>query len=124
MSTTHRRKPSVGGKCLKPTARKSLASFRAYLENVPIGIYCTTPDGKIRYANRALVTMLGFTSLKELADRNLEKEGFEFSRGRRVFKELLQERGEVHGLESIWVGKNGAEVHVRESARIIRDSKG
>jgi PAS domain S-box-containing protein len=50
--------------------------YRDLFENVPTGVYRTTPDGRILMANSALIRMLGYCSLEELACRNLEKEGF------------------------------------------------
>ena len=50
--------------------------FRTLYENVAIGLYRTTPAGKILLANRALVKMLGYASFEQLAERNLAKAGF------------------------------------------------
>jgi len=52
------------------------ASYRNLFENTPIGIYRTTPDGRILMANPALLEMLGYSSLEELAAHNLEPEGY------------------------------------------------
>jgi len=57
--------------------RKSEERFRSIYENSTIGLYRTSPDGKIILANPALVKMLGYSSFAELSARNLEKEGFE-----------------------------------------------
>ena len=41
------------------------------LDNTPVGVYRTTPDGRILMANPALVRMLGYSSFEEIARRNL-----------------------------------------------------
>ena len=51
--------------------------FRSMFENATVGIYRTTPDGRILMANPALISLLGYSTFEELAHRNLEKEGFE-----------------------------------------------
>jgi PAS domain S-box-containing protein len=54
----------------------------------------------------------------------LEKEGYESGYSRSVFKQRLDKEDRVIGLESIWIRRDGATVHVRENARAIRDKDG
>jgi PAS domain S-box-containing protein len=75
-------------------------------------------------ANPALVKMLGYTSFQKLAERNLEKGGFESSSQRKEFLEKIERDGEVIGYDSKWVRQDGAVIFVVESARAIRDSQG
>ena len=91
---------------------------------VPVGIYRTTPDGRILVANSALIKMLGYSSFEDLGRRNLEKEGFEPGYPRSWFKELVGREGSVVGLESVWLTRRGSRLHVRESAVVVRDEKG
>lgn len=98
--------------------------FRELVERSHLGFYRTTPDGRILYANPALIKMLGFSSLEELAQRNLEKEGFEPSYPRSLFKEIMEKEGQITGLEAVWLKKDGSRVWVRESAKAIRDESG
>ena len=94
--------------------------YRNLFENVPTGVYRTTPDGRILMANPALTKMLGFSSLEEMISRNLEQEGFEDENARSRFKELLEREGKVVGLESAWLKNDGSVIFVRESARAVR----
>lgn len=104
--------------------RESEERFRTIYENSSIGLYRTTPDGSIILANSTLVKKLGFSSFEELAERNLAKGGFETSYERKHFIEEIEEEGEVKGLEAAWTRKDGSTIHVRESARVIRDANG
>jgi len=104
--------------------RESEERFRSLYENATIGLYRTTPDGRIYLANRALVEMLGYSSFEELSTRNLEKSGFEPSYPRRQFMNSIENDGEVRGLESAWRRKDESIIFVRESARAIRDGQG
>jgi PAS domain S-box-containing protein len=100
--------------------RESEENYRNLFENVPIGAYRTTPDGRILMANPTLIRMLGYTSFNELASRNLEKEGFDASYPRDQFKDLLEQRGEVRGLEYTWISRDDTKIFVRENTRAVR----
>ncbi len=104
--------------------RESEERFRSLFENATIGMYRTTPDGKILLANPALVTMLGYSSFAELSQRDLEAEGYEPGYERSLFRQRIESNGEVKGLESVWTRKDGKSIFVRESARVIRNMKG
>jgi PAS domain S-box-containing protein len=98
--------------------------FRSLYNNSTIGLYRTTPDGKIILANPALVNMLGYSAFDELASRNLERDGFEPSYERKQFIAQIERDGEVKGLEEAWKRKDGSIVYIRESARVIKDASG
>jgi len=104
--------------------RESEERFRSLYENATIGLYRTTPEGRILMANPAAVRMLGYHSFDELAQRDLEKEGFEPSYRRSEFRWRLESAGVVMGLESAWIRQDGTTIFVRESARAIRDEQG
>jgi PAS domain S-box-containing protein len=104
--------------------RESEERYRTLFENAQIGIYRTTPDGRILAANPALIQMLGYASFAELAARNLEQDGFEPDYPRRRFKEQLEREGEVRGLDSVWTRRDGAAIFVRENAQAIRGKDG
>ncbi len=104
--------------------RESEERFRSLYENSTVGLYRTTPDGRILLANPTLVRILGYSSLDELATRELEKHGFEPSYDRAQFLERIERDGEVEGLESSWTRRDGTAIFVRESARAIRDLQG
>jgi PAS domain S-box-containing protein len=104
--------------------RESEERFRTLYENSTVGIYRTTPDGRILLANPTLVGMLGYSSFDELSTRNLDKDGFEASYKRAQFLANIEREGEVKGLESAWTRRDGTVVFVSESARAVRDHKG
>ncbi|MGE5445220.1 MAG: PAS domain S-box protein [Ignavibacteriales bacterium] len=104
--------------------RESEENYRNLFENVPIGAYRTTPDGRILMANPTLIRMLGYTSFNELASRNLEKEGFDASYPRDQFKDLLEQKGEVRGLEYTWISRDDTKIFVRENTRAVRGQDG
>ncbi|MBN2347068.1 MAG: PAS domain S-box protein [Candidatus Aminicenantes bacterium] len=111
-------------KRVKQALAASEERYRQLFENVPIGIYRTTPDGHIVDANPALVQMLGYGSFAELAARNLERDGFEPGYDRAGFIQLLEREGEIRGLEARWKRKDGTMMHVRENAKRVQGEKG
>jgi PAS domain S-box-containing protein len=104
--------------------RESEERFRTLYENAALGIYRTTPQGRVILANPALVRMLGYSSFAELATRDLGKNGFEPSYPRSRFTEKIERDGRITGLESAWKRKDGSTIWVRENATAIRDARG
>ncbi len=103
---------------------ESRERFRGLFENATVGIYRTTPDGRILMANPALLSLLGYSSFEALAQRNLEKEGFEPCYPRAGFRTLVESQGVVRGIEAAWTRRDGSTVFVRESARAVRAADG
>ena len=98
--------------------------FRSLVENATVGIYRTTPDGRILTANPTLIRMLGYPDFETLAGRNLEEDGFEPTYPREEFRERMDRDSQVIGLESAWTKQDGSKIFVRESARTIRGEDG
>ncbi len=111
-------------KRMEAALRESEERFRSFVENTSIGVYRTTPDGRILMANPALVAMFGCSSFEELAARNLNHEGFVPQYPRKAFIERLERQGELRGWESAWVRSDGSTIYVRENARVVRDAQG
>ncbi len=104
--------------------QESEEKYRRVFEDSLIGLYRTTPDGRILMANPALLNMLGYSTLDVLSHRNLEESGFGPASPRSMFADLIETKGEVVGLESAWIRADGSTLYVRENARAIRDGDG
>jgi PAS domain S-box-containing protein len=105
--------------------RRSEEQFRQIVENTAVGIYRTTPDGRILMANPALVRMLGYHSFEELAQRDLQDQTcYEPGYPRSSFVKRIEEEGEIVGLESAWKRRDGTTLYIIEDARAIRDEHG
>jgi PAS domain S-box-containing protein len=98
--------------------------FRSIYENTTIGLYRTTPDGRILMANPALLRLLGYSTFEELTQRNLEVEGYESEYSRTLFKSQMESDGVIIGLEAAWKKSDGTIVYVRESATSVKDENG
>jgi PAS domain S-box-containing protein len=98
--------------------------FRTFIENASVGIYRSTPAGRIIMANPALLRIMGYDSLEQLKGRNLEQEGYEPGYSRSEFKAAIEGAGIVKGLETAWKRRDGTTIFVRESANVIRGADG
>jgi PAS domain S-box-containing protein len=104
--------------------RKTEERFRTVFENTIVGLYRTTPDGRILLANPALIKMMGCRSFKELTNFDVEKDGYDPSTPRSIFKKLIKKEGRVIGLESVWRRPDGKKLFVSESAFAVKDARG
>ncbi|MCJ7531495.1 MAG: PAS domain S-box protein, partial [Anaerolineales bacterium] len=69
--------------------REEKERYRSLYENVPVGLYRTTPDGRILMANPAFVQILGYKTFEDLAKRNLEENGYGPGYSRADFKQRI-----------------------------------
>ncbi len=100
---------------------------RLYLDlvkNSLVGLYQTTPEGQIIYANQAILKMLKYDSLEDLAKKNLSKGCYADNNKRENFKKILEEKGEVINFQSEWYTKDGDVIYVKEGARAVRNVTG
>ncbi len=104
--------------------RQSEERYKNLFENAQIGIYRTTPEGRILVANPALIKMLGYSTFEELAAINVETEGYGPEYPRNQFKDLIERDGEIKGLEATWWRRDKTTITVRENAKVIRGVDG
>jgi|GEM_PF-2379640 len=90
-------------------------------EHLPIGVYRSTPDGRILSANPALATLLGCESVDALADIDVRRD---LGYPREAFVERIHAEGEVRNLVVSWTDRAGRTVHTRENARAVIDAAG
>jgi len=104
--------------------RQSEERFRTLHDNVPIGLYRTTVDGRVLMANPAFVRMLGCSSFEELARVDLNDSLYAGDFTRADFCRMVEERDEVEGLQYRIRRPDGTEITVRDHARAIRAQDG
>ena len=91
------------------------------LENLPIGVFRTDEEGRIIYANKALLYMLGYQSFEELSNINLEKTP-QTDYSRDTIKDILRTRGKILNLEAKWKTSSGEYIPVRESIVLTKQN--
>ena len=98
----------------------SREQYRSIVENATIGMYQTLRSGEIMFANIGLIKMLGYNSLEELKELNLNIE----NKNRKSFIELIDEHHIISGREDIWLRRDRSIMYVNESAWAVRDANG
>jgi PAS domain S-box-containing protein len=102
---------------------ESEAKYRSLFDNVPDGVYRTTPDGQILAANRALVSMMGYES-----EEALKKDGtakvYSNNNKRKIFLDAINEFGIVKNMEVEMRTKQGKPLIGLENARAYHDENG
>jgi diguanylate cyclase (GGDEF)-like protein/PAS domain S-box-containing protein len=98
--------------------------YRNLIYRIPVGLYRTTPDGKILEASSALVEMLGFPDFESLSFVNISDELFVNPQDRVNEHDLLQRDGIVRDYELRLYKRNGDMIWVRDNVRAIKDEIG
>ena len=105
------------------TARVSEAKCRALFEDIPRGVYQSSPDGKLLAVNPALVWMLGYDSEAELLTVDIRRELYVKPEDRDVWIRRLEEQGELRDFELVLKRKDGREVTVLDNGHVVRDEQ-
>ena len=98
--------------------------YRNLVYRVPIGLYRTTPDGKILEASTALVEMLGFQDFETLSFINISDELYVDPQDRVNEHEILQKEGVVRDYELRLYRRNEEVIWVRDNVRAVKDDDG
>jgi diguanylate cyclase (GGDEF)-like protein/PAS domain S-box-containing protein len=104
--------------------RASEAKFRGLFENVMEGVYQTSREGRFLSVNPALVQMLGFDSAEELYALEGTTSLYWNPDDRADFVRRIEADGEVRNAEYHLKRKDGSELVVLESGRVVRDEHG
>jgi len=111
-------------KAAEEALRESEEKYRQVFDGIAEGIYRTTPEGRIEMANPALLKILGYDSLEELRQVDLNQTGYADSGERARFMELMGKDGQVRDFEAIWRRKDGRLVMLNENARAVKAADG
>ena len=102
--------------------RDSERRFHSLLDGLPVGVYRSTPDGRILDANRALAEMLGYET-KGLLELNALD--FYVDPGERELTQGSPDAGSVRSSVEVQLRHHdGSVVWVRDSSRPIYDAQG
>jgi two-component system, cell cycle sensor histidine kinase and response regulator CckA len=105
--------------------RESEESYRALVEQAPVGIYRSTPAGRFLTANPALARMLGYDSPVDVLALELARDVYADADERSRLMEQDTYTDRVYDeLEVTWKKKDGTRIRVQLSVRASRDDKG
>ena len=106
------------GKLLSGEAR-----YRSLFEGIPIGLYITTPDGRIIDANPALIQMLGYPSEEALTGM-MASDLYVNPADRERERSLFEDDMLVQSYETQLKRLDGQLIWVRDTCRAIQDESG
>ena len=97
--------------------------YRGLFDSLPIGLYRTTPEGRIMDVNPALVEMLGYPDRETLLAIQVET-GYADAEARRAWCEHIEREGTIRGHETQWKRYDDTPIWIEESTRAVRDESG
>ncbi len=105
---------------------RSEGKYRSIFENAVEGIFQSAPEGWFMNVNPALARMCGYETPEAMIG-SVKDIGLQFyvdQRRRDHFRRLLDEKGELRGLESQVYRKDGSLIWISENVRAVRDQDG
>jgi diguanylate cyclase (GGDEF)-like protein/PAS domain S-box-containing protein len=116
-------RPSAMSKPIEASLRKSEKRYRGLFDHIPMGLYRSTPGGKIMDANPALVHMLGFADRDSFLKTNAAAE-YLHSEDRTRWKTLMKREGVIFNFEMQLRRSDGTSIWVNDCARAVKDKSG
>ena len=103
--------------------RESEEQYRSLFERVPVGLYRTTPEGRVLDANPAALEMLGFPDLESMLAANAA--AMHVNSGERArWQDLLAQEGLNRDFEAQLRRRDGTVIWTKDNARVVRDADG
>jgi len=103
--------------------KQSEEHYRSLFDGVPVGLYRTTPDGKILDSNPTLVEILGYPDLETFLGRNAQ-DLYVNPKDRDQFKMQIETQKSSNAFEVQMRQYNGTIIWVENFSRTVRDVDG
>ena len=104
--------------------RISEEKYRTLFEESKDTVFVVSPEGRYVDINAAGVEMFGYSSREEMLRLDINKDIYFDPEDRRVYKQQLEEKGDVKDYEVRLKRKDGGILNVLVSAILVRDEKG
>jgi PAS domain S-box-containing protein len=104
--------------------RASEERYRTLFDGVPVGLYRTTPEGRLVDVNRALVEMTRFQSRAQMVAADGTVSFYADPEERLRWQALMEREGIVRDFEFRHRRYDGTIMWVRDTARAVRDRQG
>lgn len=109
-----------GRKLVEDALHDSEVQYRGLFDHLPVGLYRTSPDGKLSDGNRSLAQILGYPNREALLSLDTVDVYLDPSERER-WKDQLEAEGTISDFETELRRRDGSVVWVRDSARVVRD---
>jgi len=87
-------------------------------------VFISTPEGRFLEINPAGVKLLGYSSLEEVLDLNIEQDIYYNPEDREKYQKKMITEGQIRDYELVFKDKNGKKIIVLETATVVRDEQG
>lgn len=87
-------------------------------------VFISTPEGRFLEINPAGVKLLGYSSLEEVLDLNIEQDIYYNPENREKYQQTMITEGQIRDYELVLKNKNGKKIIVLETATVVRDEQG
>jgi len=104
--------------------RESQRQYREIFELASVGIFRSTPDGRILLANPALATILGYQNADELRELNLARDIYLHAEDRAALIARYERSADPWTVEVEWRKRDGTPLWVQISAHSVPDDTG
>src|SRR4030042_3537697 len=104
--------------------RSSETKLRTLFENMPNGVFQSSPEGRIGPAKPTLVQLLGYTSLEKLLKVDIARDLYANPKDRKEWQRELEKKESLQNAELVLKRKDGRKLVVLENAHVVRDNKG
>ncbi len=103
---------------------ESEVRYQEIFNEAPLGIYQSTPDGRLLAANPAIARMLGYDSPEELLQRNLAEDVYWDHHDREALIARYATAGRAVGVSMLWKRRDGTPIWVELNFQPILDAQG
>ncbi len=98
--------------------------FKGIFDNSQIGIYQSTLEGKFIVCNAAFLKILGYNSIEELREIDINENIYVDKNDRVKFLEVLEKGNFVRGFETSVIHRSGRLSFIKEYGRLITNESG
>jgi len=97
-----------------------------FFDDVVVGIFRSTEEGRYVYANHRLAELYGYDSPAQLIEAigDIEGQLYVEPEQRDLFLKLIQQQGRIEQFESEIFRRDGSRIWISETARTVRDESG
>ncbi len=106
---------------LRETLKESEKKYNLLQENIPIGLFQTTPDGIFKYVNKWTANILGYDSPDELNSVNVA-DLYDDPTDRKKLLQVLNQNGSVNDKEVLLRRRDGSKIWAVINANATFDS--
>lgn len=109
---------------VEKAVERSEAEFRGIFEESPYGILRTSVEGEVLMANPAILEILGFESARQLRTVRMGSDVWVDKGERERLVAQALETGKIKGEQVLWKRRDGEEITVRVSSRLVLNDEG